>query len=56
MDEHGQLLPHTVDLVEHWFNGGTHPIDIHEYIMLDSARKAGGKAPVDLGYLLRPSS
>lgn len=30
IDEHGKLIPHTFDLVRHWFTDGTDPIDIHE--------------------------
>ncbi len=30
IDEHGELLAHTFDLVRHIFTGGTDPIDIHE--------------------------
>lgn len=30
MDEHGELLAHTFDLIRHIFTGGTDPIDIHE--------------------------
>lgn len=30
IDENGKLLPHTFDLIRHWFTGGTDPIDIHE--------------------------
>ena len=32
IDENGNLLLHTFDLIRHAFNGGTHPIDIHEYL------------------------
>jgi hypothetical protein len=47
IDENGSLLRHTFDLVKHIFNGGTHPLDIHEAL-----RK---KFPeVTLGYQLEP--
>ena len=47
IDENGSLLKHTFDLVKHIFNGGTHPLDIHEAL-----RK---KFPeVALGYDLEP--
>jgi hypothetical protein len=47
IDENGNLLLHTFDLVKHKFSGGTHPIDIHE-----SLRKAFPQ--VALGYELEP--
>jgi len=30
IDEHGELLAHTFDLIRHVFTGGTDPIDVHE--------------------------
>jgi hypothetical protein len=33
MDEHSNLIEHAGDLFVHLFTGGTHPIDIHEYIV-----------------------
>jgi len=30
IDEHGELLAHTFDLIRHIFTGGTDPIDIHQ--------------------------
>jgi len=48
MDEHSNILEHLSDWVTHAFTGGTHPIDIHEYIV--HLQKG-----VDLGYALRPS-
>jgi hypothetical protein len=30
IDENGNLLLHTFDLVRHVFTGGTHPLDVHE--------------------------
>lgn len=35
IDENGKLIPHLVDaLFRHRFTGGTHPLDIHEYLAL----------------------
>ncbi|PYP86903.1 MAG: hypothetical protein DMF61_11920 [Blastocatellia bacterium AA13] len=34
IDENGQLLAHLADLIRHLITGGTHPIDIHEYLIL----------------------
>lgn len=34
IDENGQLLAHLADLIKHKITGGTHPIDIHEYLVL----------------------
>lgn len=48
MDEHSNLLEHASDLFVHIVTGGTHPIDIHEYIVHH-------QAGVDLGYTLRPA-
>jgi hypothetical protein len=45
MDEHSNIIEHTGDLFTHWFTGGTHPVDMHEYIV----HKDKG---VDLGYIL----
>jgi len=45
IDEEGRLLPHIHSLFLHKFNGGTHPFDIHEYLVL-----AYGKRP--MGYEL----
>jgi hypothetical protein len=45
IDENGRLMAHLADLFKHAFNGGTHPFDIHEFLVLeDNAR--------DLGYTL----
>ena len=30
IDENGNLLLHTFDLIKHAFTGGTHPVDVHE--------------------------
>lgn len=45
IDENGALLAHLGDLFKHRFTGGTHPIDIHEYLLLTHAG-------IDLGYAL----
>lgn len=47
MDEHSNLIEHLSDVFKHYFTGGTHPVDIHEYI---AYRQKGA----DLGYNLRP--
>src|ERR1041384_4229624 len=49
-DEHEQIALHTIDLFKHTFNGGTHPIDIHEYIVAHAATQGDGE--IDLGYEL----
>lgn len=49
MDEHHNVIEHLGDLFKHLFTGGTHPIDIHEYIV--SVQKG-----VDLGYGLLPKA
>jgi len=56
MDENSQFLLHTVDLFRHPFSGGTHPIDMHEYIVAHSAASNGGVSAVDLGYTLMPAA
>lgn len=33
MDEHSNIIEHAGDLFRHVFTGGTHPIDMHEYIV-----------------------
>lgn len=45
IDENGKLLAHLGDLFKHRFTGGTHPIDIHEYLAL-------AHPGIDLGYVL----
>lgn len=34
IDENGRLLEHLADLIKHKITGGTHPIDIHEFLFL----------------------
>jgi len=42
IDENGKLMAHLADLFKHHFNGGTHPFDIHEYLVLeDPSRQLG---------------
>lgn len=43
IDENGRLLEHLADLIRHRINGGTHPIDIHEFLMLENRT-------IELGY------
>jgi hypothetical protein len=45
IDENGALLAHLGDLFKHRFTGGTHPIDIHEYLLI-------AHPGIDLGYTL----
>ena len=47
IDEHGELLAHTFDLIRHLFTKGTDPIDIHESLR-------GLFPDSDLGYALEP--
>jgi hypothetical protein len=48
MDEHSNIIAHTGDLFTHVFTGGTHPVDMHEYIVHHDPG-------VDLGYNLNPA-
>lgn len=48
IDENGQLLKHFVDLFKHKINGGTHPHDIHEILVLQN----GKLTELELGYKL----
>jgi hypothetical protein len=52
MDGHANIVEHGFDLVKHIFDGGTHPVDMHEYIVEDSAQQSGGISKIDLGYQL----
>lgn len=47
MDEHSNAIEHLGDLFIHVFTGGTHPIDMHEYIVHQDQG-------VQLGYGLHP--
>lgn len=47
MDEHSNIIGHTADLFIHAFSGGTHPIEMHEYIK-------NHNHDVQLGYELAP--
>jgi hypothetical protein len=42
LDENGQLMAHLADLFKHRFNGGTHPFDIHEFLVLEDPSRALG--------------
>lgn len=46
MDENRNLALHSLDIVKHWFNGGTSPVSIHEYIVEER------KSPVALPTLI----
>jgi hypothetical protein len=54
LDEHHNILKHSFDLAKHLLNGtGTNPIDMHEYIVEDSAEQAADHiSTIDLGYQL----
>jgi len=53
LDEHKNIVEHGFDILKHIFNGGTNPIDMHEYIVEDSAQhSSGGISTIDLGYTL----
>jgi hypothetical protein len=53
MDEHANLAFHTIDMAAHIFNGGTHLIAMHEYIVATSAAdNPNGISTVQLGYTL----
>lgn len=47
IDENGGLLLHTFDLIRHAFNGGTHPVDVHECLCVSFPG-------TDFGYRLAP--
>lgn len=42
IDENGQLFKHLMDLLKHKFSGGTHPFDIHEYLVFASPTRPLG--------------
>ena len=42
IDENGKLMSHLSDLFKHAFNGGTHPFDIHEYLILEDHKRPLG--------------
>ena len=48
------IVKHSFDVVKHFLNGnGTNPIDMHEYIVEDSAEQAADHiSHIDLGYQL----
>lgn len=45
IDENGDLLKHLADVLKHKFTGGTHPLDIHEFLALEEPKD-------DFGYSL----
>ncbi|MBI4751704.1 MAG: hypothetical protein HY774_24745 [Acidobacteria bacterium] len=45
LDENGKALAHFFDLLKHIFNGGTHPYDIHEFLVMTNSG-------IQLGYKL----
>jgi hypothetical protein len=42
IDENGKLMAHLADLFKHKFTGGTHPFDIHEYLILEDRTRPLG--------------
>lgn len=42
IDENGSLMAHLADLFKHRFNGGTHPFDIHEFLVLEEPSRPLG--------------
>jgi hypothetical protein len=42
IDENGKLMAHLADLFKHRFTGGTHPFDIHEYLVLEDKNRSLG--------------
>ncbi|HEY0172456.1 MAG TPA: hypothetical protein VGB98_15650 [Pyrinomonadaceae bacterium] len=42
IDENGKLMQHIADLLRHKFNGGTHPFDIHEYLVFSDPNRPLG--------------
>src|SRR5215213_2129799 len=42
IDENGKLMAHLADLFKHKFNGGTHPFDIHEYLLMNNPNRPLG--------------
>jgi hypothetical protein len=42
IDENGKLMAHLGDLFKHKFTGGTHPFDIHEYLILEDRTRTLG--------------
>jgi hypothetical protein len=54
LDEHHNIVKHSFDVTKHFLHGtGTNPIDMHEYIVEDSAEQAANHiSTIDLGYQL----
>ena len=46
IDEDLEVVQHLADVFTHIFTGGTHPIDVHEFLI----DKYHGDGPIDLGY------
>ncbi len=42
LDENGKLMKHLADLFKHRFTGGTHPFDVHEYLLLEDRDRVVG--------------
>jgi hypothetical protein len=42
IDENGRLMAHLADLFKHKFTGGTHPFDVHEYLLLEDRTRPLG--------------
>lgn len=42
IDENGKLMAHLADLFKHKVSGGTHPFDIHEFLVLSSPNRPLG--------------
>jgi len=42
IDENGKLMAHLADLFKHRFTGGTHPFDVHEYLLLEDRSRPLG--------------
>lgn len=42
IDENGEALAHLADLFKHKVTGGTHPFDIHEYLLLEDKTRPLG--------------
>jgi hypothetical protein len=42
IDENGKLMAHLGDLFKHKFSGGTHPFDIHEFLVLEDKTRSLG--------------
>ncbi len=52
IDEHGRLLAHFCDWIRHFWDGGTHPYDVHEALKAIAFFDPAGGRRIDLGYKL----